>query len=168
MCLITIICLSLLSHVLVLTKLEKDVASVNDTSVAPGAIAYYDKALSKDPNNVHLLYNKGLTLDNLGNHTGAISYYDKALAIVIDPHDVYALTIKGVVLGNLGNYTGAIKYFDKALAIDPKDVYALDNKGLSLYKSGNYTGAIKYFDKALAKHSAPYQHGILVGLTRAV
>ena len=36
-----------------------------------------------------LLYNKGVVLDNLGNHTGAIVYYDKALAI--DPHDVSAL-----------------------------------------------------------------------------
>jgi tetratricopeptide (TPR) repeat protein len=71
-------------------------------------LAYYDKALAIDPNNVHSLYNKGLTLDNLGNHTEAIVYYHKALAI--DPKDIYALISKGLALGNLGNYTGAIEY----------------------------------------------------------
>jgi tetratricopeptide (TPR) repeat protein len=53
-----------------------------------------------DPHNVYALYNKGLALDNLGNHTGAIEYYDKALAI--DPHDVNALANKGNALDKLG------------------------------------------------------------------
>ncbi len=105
LCLITIIGLSLLHNVLLLAKVEKDVAS----------------------RNVITVYNKSLSLYNSGNYTGAILYYDKALAI--DPHYVRALTDKGTALDDLGNYTGAILYYDKALAIQPKDIYALTDKG---------------------------------------
>jgi tetratricopeptide (TPR) repeat protein len=93
LCLITIIGLSLLPNVLVLAKIEKDVAS----------------------GNVITIYNKGLALYNLGNYTGAKLYYDKALAI--DPHYVHALTDKGTFLDDLGNHTGAKLYYDKALAM---------------------------------------------------
>jgi Flp pilus assembly protein TadD len=37
--------------------------------------------LAIDPRNVDALNNKGVALDNLGNHTGAIVYFDKVLAI---------------------------------------------------------------------------------------
>ena len=70
-----------------------------------GAIAYYDKVLAVDPENVFALYDKGLVLNALGNHTGAIQYYDKAFAV--DPKNVRALTDKGGFLNDLGNHTGA-------------------------------------------------------------
>jgi tetratricopeptide (TPR) repeat protein len=47
------------------------------------------------------LFNKGLTLDNLGNYTGALQYYDKALAI--NPNDANALINKALALKYLGN-----------------------------------------------------------------
>ncbi|MGA9153144.1 MAG: tetratricopeptide repeat protein, partial [Candidatus Nitrosopolaris sp.] len=112
LCLITVIGLILLPTIFVLAKVQKDVASGNDTSV----------------------YNKGLALSDLGNYTGAIVYYDKALAI--NPHDVNALTHKGIALDNLGNYSGAIVYYDKALAINPKYEDALYNKGSTIDNLG--------------------------------
>jgi len=66
------------------------------------AIEYYDKALTINPKDVNAVTDKGLSLDNLGNHTGAIEYYDKALAMGIDPHDIFALTSKGLALGGIG------------------------------------------------------------------
>ena len=42
---------------------------------------YYDKALVLNPKYESSLYNKGLAVGNLGNHTGAIKYYDEVLAI---------------------------------------------------------------------------------------
>ena len=42
-----------------------------------GAIAYYDKVLAVDPNNVAALSNKGNALGSLGNYTEAIAYFDK-------------------------------------------------------------------------------------------
>jgi tetratricopeptide (TPR) repeat protein len=44
------------------------------------ALQYYDKALDIDPNYGDALYNKGNTLNSLGNYTQAISYLGKALA----------------------------------------------------------------------------------------
>jgi tetratricopeptide (TPR) repeat protein len=143
LCLITIIGLSLLPNVFVLAKVEKDVASGNDTSVYTakgialdklgndtGAILYFDKALAIDPHYVNALTSKGLALDKLGNYTGAIQYFDKALSI--NPKDEGALTSKGVLLDNLSNHAGAIHYFDRALATQPNDTYLLDMKGMGL------------------------------------
>jgi tetratricopeptide (TPR) repeat protein len=90
-----------------------------------GAIEYYDKALTIQPNDSYALDNKGLALDNLGNHTGAIEYYDKALTI--NPKYEAALDNKAAALDDLGNHTGAIEYYDKALTINPKYEAALDN-----------------------------------------
>ena len=42
------------------------------------SIRCYDKALGIDPNNVEALFNKGISLDNLGKFEGAITYYDKS------------------------------------------------------------------------------------------
>jgi tetratricopeptide (TPR) repeat protein len=102
--------------------------------------------LAVEPTDVYTLFNKGVALDNLGNHTGAIKYFDKALAM--DPKDIATLTSKGNALNELGNHTGAIKYFDKALAIDPKYEDALNGKGLALNSIGDHTGAKIYLDKA--------------------
>ncbi|MFZ0225293.1 MAG: tetratricopeptide repeat protein [Candidatus Nitrosopolaris sp.] len=82
------------------------------------------------PTAQYTLTNKGLSLDNLGNHTGAILYYDKALAI--DPKYEDALYYKGDALNSLGNYTQAIQVLDKALAIDPSDEYELNDNGWAL------------------------------------
>jgi Caspase domain/Tetratricopeptide repeat len=99
------------------------------------------------PTTQYASINKGLALDDLGNHTGAILYYDKALAI--DPKDEETLYYKGDALNSLGNYTQSIQFLDKALAIDPKDEYALNDVGLDL-NLGNHKDAITYFDEALA------------------
>jgi tetratricopeptide (TPR) repeat protein len=52
------------------------------------SIAYFDKALAIDPNNVTTLDNKGLALLSVSikNYTQAITYFDKALAI--DPKNI--------------------------------------------------------------------------------
>jgi tetratricopeptide (TPR) repeat protein len=81
------------------------------------AIAYYDKALAIDPNDVDALNYKGAALYRQGKHQEAITYFDKALAI--DPNYVPALTYKGIYVYDLERYDEAIAYYDKALAIDP-------------------------------------------------
>ncbi len=45
------------------------------------SIAYFDKALTINPNDVMALNSKGLALYRLGEYNGSISYFDKALAI---------------------------------------------------------------------------------------
>lgn len=56
------------------------------------SIAYFDKALTIDPNNIAALNNKGLALAKLGEYDKSIAYFDKALTI--DPTDAYSLNNK--------------------------------------------------------------------------
>jgi len=119
-----------------------------------GAIGYFDKILSIDPNNVNAIFFKGAALSSLGESNQAIPLINKAIILsdkllAKDPNNINLLTIKGRALNRLQNYTEAIKFFDKALAMDPNYKYALANKGLALDRLGNYTEAIVYFDKAL-------------------
>ena len=45
-----------------------------------GAIEYFDKALTIQPNDTYALDNIGMALNHRGNYTEAIEYFDKALA----------------------------------------------------------------------------------------
>jgi tetratricopeptide (TPR) repeat protein len=65
------------------------------------SIAYFDKALSIDPNNVATLDNKGLALlsVSIDNYTQAITYFDKALSI--DPRNIAAIFHKDNALTGL-------------------------------------------------------------------
>ena len=71
------------------------------------SLLQFPTLLAQNTSNIYLLFNKGVTLDSLGNHTGAINYYDKALAI--NPNYINALDNKGVALDKLGNYTRSYK-----------------------------------------------------------
>jgi len=121
-----------------------------------GAISFYDKVLSLDPNNIKALYNKGKALSQLGNfvkslNNAAISYYDKVLSL--DPNNIGALYNKGNALVKLGNLNGAISSYDKVLSLDPNNIGALYSKGNALVKLGNLNGAISSFDKVLSLNS---------------
>jgi tetratricopeptide (TPR) repeat protein len=98
----------------------------------------YLSALAIEPHYDDALYDKGSTLDELGNHTGAIQYYDKALAI--EPHDVSALNNKGLALYDLGKYYDAVVSYDKALTINPNNADTKHNKANALVKIACMTG----------------------------
>ena len=91
-----------------------------------GAISFYDKVLSLDPNNIGALYNKGNALVKLGNYNGAMSFYDKVLAL--DPNNIGALYSKGNALVKVGNLNGAISSFDKVLSLNSTNAKALKGK----------------------------------------
>jgi tetratricopeptide (TPR) repeat protein len=120
---------------------------------------YYNEALAIDPGDVSHLYNKGLTLTDLGKYEEAITYYDKVLAINSTDFTLCICVLyanKGLSLDALGKYEEAITYYDKALAINsnsssPYDPsFILNNKGLALDHLGKAQEAITYYDKALA------------------
>jgi tetratricopeptide (TPR) repeat protein len=96
---------------------------------------------------VNIWNEKGVALDELGNHEDAIKAYDRALKL--DANDVDALFNKGETLGILGKHEEAIKYFNIVLKIDPDDAETWYEKGVNLKKLGKHEEAIKYFDKAL-------------------
>ena len=52
------------------------------------AIEYYDRALEIEPNKARTWYNKGVGLDNLGEHDEAMKCYDKSMEL--SPNDFMA------------------------------------------------------------------------------
>jgi tetratricopeptide (TPR) repeat protein len=81
------------------------------------AIVIYDEILKNQPDNISALKNKGLSLNNLDEHTSALKQYHKAFQI--DPNDITLLTAMGVSFGSLGEYQEALIYFSKAKKEDP-------------------------------------------------
>ena len=77
---------STLSYIVANTKVEigpfkdKGTALLNSGKYNE-SIAYFDKALTINPNDVMALNSKGLALYRLGEYNGSISYFNKALAI---------------------------------------------------------------------------------------
>lgn len=110
-------------------------------------IAWYDKALAMNHDNVPALVEKGTYLVNSGRSQQAIAYLDKALEI--DPTNMMALTSKGAALRDMGQYHQAIEVYDKILKIDSKDLYAMGGKADSLYGLGHIQQGISWIDKAL-------------------
>ncbi|MEO0350697.1 MAG: tetratricopeptide repeat protein [Cyanobacteria bacterium P01_A01_bin.15] len=129
-----------------------------------GAIAAYDQALTIKPDLHEALYNKGISLANLGRYEEAIATYDQALNLKPDYHE--ALNYKGVSLANLGRHNDAIAAYDQAFTIKPDKCQALSNKALSLANLGRHNDAIAAYDQALAinpnYHQALFNKGALL------
>ena len=108
-----------------------------------GALYYINKVLTLNPYNVHMLLDKGIVLDDLGNHSGATIYYKKALS---SPDTFFdnnsTLASKGVAADSLGDHLQAMKFFSQALKINPNDLYANDGMGSALISLKNYREAI--------------------------
>jgi tetratricopeptide (TPR) repeat protein len=145
---------------------NKGIALLNSGKVNE-SIAYFDRALSIDPNDVNTLTQKGLALVFLNKPNESITYFDRALSI--DPNDVNTLTQKGLALTRLAQYNESITYFDRALSIDPKygvaikekasaigaaasaaNATSLTSKGIILLSLGKYNESVPYFDRALS------------------
>ncbi|CAD8119259.1 unnamed protein product [Paramecium primaurelia] len=123
--------------------------ALNDDSKFNLAVEQCDKVLNADPQNLHALYRKGLSLINWKEYEQAISCIEKALKS--NPNYSICYFIKGNSLHNLNKYEDAISCYDKAIQIDPNYAQAYINKGISLrilnkhqLAIANYELAIKY------------------------
>ena len=110
-------------------------------------VAWYDKALAVNQNNVPALVQKGTELVNDGKYQQAIVWLNKALKI--DSTNLMALESMGGALKNLGQYGDAIMMYNRVLAIDPNDLYAIGGKADSLYASGKLQQAGAWIEKEL-------------------
>ena len=110
-------------------------------------VAWYDKALVVNENNVPALVQKGTELVNDGKNQQAIVWLNKALKI--DSTNLMALVSMGGALKNLGQYRDAIVMYNRVLAIDPNDLYAIGGKVDSLYASGKIQQAGAWIKKEL-------------------
>jgi len=93
------------------------------------------------------LFNKAVSLGELGKYEEAIIYWDKVLET--HPEDTDALYNKAVELYNLGRNEEAIIYYDKVLEINPNYTAALYNNGVILSDLSRYEEAISYYERVL-------------------
>jgi tetratricopeptide (TPR) repeat protein len=139
------------------------------------AIAAYDSALTRAPDDINALNNKGNALQRRGElqaqlaqHTDALSSYSQAIAaydsaLTRAPDDIRVLNNKGNALQSRGDlqarlaqhtdalssYSQAIAAYDSALTRAPDDTTALNNKGLALKNRGDLQARLAQHQEAL-------------------
>jgi len=94
------------------------------------SIQFFDESLSKDPQNIEALVNKGSALRKLGYSNDAINYFEKALKI--DSNFVPAINNKANVFASLGKYDEAVALYAEALGKNPGYSTARQNMELVL------------------------------------
>lgn len=104
------------------------------------AVDFYDLAISMQPDNWGVYYEKALYLQDNGKPEEALSIYDTLNGKMPGNFDV--IYNKGYVsLVYLLDYDKAIEYFDQALALKPDAVNALLNKGVAYEQKGDFIEA---------------------------
>ena len=126
------------------------------------AIADYDIAIDKNPNDAETYYLRGLARKSLNQAEEAIGDFDDALRL--DPEHTEAYYWRGDMKGGLKRYEEAIGDFDDVIRLDPEytDIYYW--RGVTKYFLERYEEAIGDFDDALCRdpeHTPTYyQRGL--------
>ena len=93
------------------------------------------------------LYNRGLSLANLGDLPGAIAQYQRSLQR--NPNNADAWNNQGVCLRKLESLNEAVEAFRKAASIDPDHAAALRNLGSTLRNMGMPVEALPWLVRAV-------------------
>ncbi|MCQ2317613.1 MAG: tetratricopeptide repeat protein [Bacteroidales bacterium] len=104
------------------------------------AVDFYDLAISMQPDNWGVYYEKAMYLQDNGKPEEALSIYDTLNVKMPGNFDV--IYNKGYVsLVYMLDYDKAIGYFNQALALKPDAVNALLNKGVAYEQKGDFIEA---------------------------
>jgi len=118
------------------------------------AMSVYNKALKSMPNNLDLLYMRGLLAEKMDRLNQVEQDFRRVLEI--DPNHVQAINALGYTLADrTDRYEAAHELIKKALDLRPDDYYILDSMGWVLYRLGDHTKAIEYLRKAESKKHDP-------------
>jgi len=112
------------------------------------AIACYDRALERSPDEPLLWRRKGFALIKAGHYGDAAACFDRALDL--DPADAMAWQRKGYALAHLGEHEDAIACFDRALSLDPEHILAWQCRGWVLGIMCRYDEAVDCYEAVLA------------------
>lgn len=107
------------------------------------SLNFFNESLTKTPNNVEILVNKGSTLGKMGYFSEAIVYYDHAIRV--DPNFLPAKNNKANALANLGNFKDAILLYDEVLEQNPNYQTARENLGIVLSSNFNISAGLDEF-----------------------
>ncbi len=119
----------------------------NLINLYPDEVGYYDKYLKHKPNDVDILFKKGVLLYNRKNFDGCI----KIMRDVVDlsPHHKDAFVYLGAAYTKMNQLENAISSFKKALNIDPNDKPSWINLGVIYKKRGEYENALRCIKEAI-------------------
>ena len=112
------------------------------------ALAQFEAALLRKPEDVAALICRGNLLIDLGRFEQALANWDKLLAL--RPGDAGALNMRGLALENLKRPAEALASYDRAVAVAATSVEAHYNRGNVLADLGRCEEALASYDKALA------------------
>jgi tetratricopeptide (TPR) repeat protein len=125
------------------------------------AIAQFQKALDKDPEQSNILGNMADSYSKLGKNDEALETYRKAIAV--SPNNAALYNNMGTLLSKMGKSAESQEAFKKAAELDPsaRNYY---NIGATLVNSGKALEAAEYFKKSIAMDAnydeAYYQLGM--------
>lgn len=122
----------------------KELAKQGDT---PGAIAFYNQAIQRDPKDAEAYYQRAKVRYQQGEITEAIADYSET--IKIDPKYANAYYNRGFAYYAEGNYGNAIADFTELLKLNPDDADGYYQRGLSYYQMEEYDLAIADYNSIL-------------------
>lgn len=114
--------------------------------------AFYKTALEASPDDLELLYSRGVYAADQG--LVDIAERDLRLIISREPAHADALNALGYTLANrTDRYTEALDLITKALDLKPESAAILDSMGWVNYRLGNLEEAAKYLQQALSQQN---------------
>lgn len=118
-----------------------------DADAAQKARTIYVEALSKAPDDCHLLKNFAYFLTDRGDLAGAMEQWQKVCALI--PQDHASYYEMGRLLGRQGKFAEAKNLLGQAVAIHPSFAPGWHELGKIQAASGNYEQAVQAFNRAL-------------------
>lgn len=126
-----------------LMELTTDAQSLMYQGKKKEALECYDRILAKYPDDITVIYGKGMIYFEFDDLKEAIVCFNKA--IEINPEDIDSLYAKGAILSSLGKNDEAIELFDTVIKHDTKFVIAWLAKGYALLNIEKSEEALQCF-----------------------
>ena len=112
------------------------------------ALAFFDRAIKIDSNNVEILSNKALALMNLKRYEDAITCLNRAISK--KNNYVTAYYNRGIALVELDKLEEAVVSFKQAISFAPNSADPYNNLGSALTQLGRLDEAIASYESAIA------------------
>lgn len=138
-----------------LTLIQAEANLLMEQERFPEAMAVYNKALEKRPQNTDLLYTRAMLAEKMGQ----LDLLEKDLRYILtlEPNNIEALNALGYTLADqTQRYQEAYQLIQQALTVSTEESFhILDSMGWVLYRLGQYQEAIVHLRKAQAKQNDP-------------
>lgn len=113
----------------------------------PTALAQFQEAVQKNPNDAESLSNLGQVLVKLGRTEEALPHFERATTLNPDRW-AYRFNLARA-LGLLGRWNESIASYEQAQRLFPDDYVTMFNLAMALHKSGNEVAAVEQYRKAI-------------------